>query len=87
MTSYPIRCSNCEALALFKIASVWTDGLIRELKSYGFACPDCVEAELASAVQRRAVCRIAPGEVIETPEVYPLSQSKITHHASNGGHQ
>ncbi len=61
---YPVVCHTrgCPRPATFKLGAVWADGGTRELKTYSLCCPTCLPAELASARDRRELCRLAPGE-------------------------
>jgi hypothetical protein len=76
MPPYPVLCygPGCTAPAMYKIAARWSDGTTAELKTYGLACPDCLPAQLARAVERRAACRLAPGETLDAPGVYELAR-------------
>lgn len=74
MPHYSVLCytSGCGLPAAFKIAARWSDGTTRELKTYSLACPECVPVLYASAAERRRSCRLAPGEILDGPEVYEL---------------
>ena len=66
--AYPVTC-GCGAAATHKIAARWSDGVTVELKTYALCCANCAEAELASALTRRAACRLTHGETLELPGV------------------
>jgi hypothetical protein len=74
MPPYPVLCyaPGCREPAAFKIASVWSDGVTRELKTYSLACPACLPGLYPSAVAKQAACRLIPGESLERPGVYEL---------------
>ena len=72
MTNYPVLCA-CGTAATHKIAASWSDGSIVELKTYALCCAECIDEELASAVTRRAACRLTHGETLEQPAVFERS--------------
>ena len=74
MPPYPVMCyaPDCPNEAAFKVAARWSDGLTDELKTYYLACPACLPKLYASAVAKRAACRLAAGETLEAPGVYEL---------------
>jgi hypothetical protein len=76
MSPYPVRCyaPGCAKPAAFKIAARWSDGLTHELKTYSLACPDCLPALFRRAGEKRAACRLAPGETLDEPGVYELTR-------------
>src|SRR4051812_31220789 len=78
MPSYPIRCytSSCNQLACYKIAARWSDGVTGELKTYGVCCSECLEDWYKRARERRAACRLAPGETLEEPGIYQLEHGQ-----------
>jgi hypothetical protein len=75
---YPVMCyaPRCPNLAAFKVAARWSDGVTHELKTYYLACPVCLPKLFASAVTKRAECRLAPGETLEAPGIYELSRGE-----------
>jgi hypothetical protein len=75
MPPYPVMCyaAGCPNRAAFKIAARWSDGLTDELKTYSLACAECLATLHATAVAKRAACRLAPGETLETVGVYELT--------------
>jgi hypothetical protein len=74
MSPYPVLCyaAGCSALAVFKVAARWSDGTTAELKTYSLSCAACLPKLFASAMEKRAACRLAPGETLEVPGVYEL---------------
>jgi hypothetical protein len=74
MPPYPVMCyaPGCANPAAFKVAARWSDGLTDELKTYYLACETCLPALYASAVAKRAACRLAAGETLDAPGVYEL---------------
>ena len=76
MPPYPVMCyaPGCANPAAFKVAARWSDGLTDELKTYYLCCEACLPKLYASAVAKRAACRLAPGEKLEAPGIYDLSR-------------
>ncbi|VTS05227.1 hypothetical protein [Tuwongella immobilis] len=74
MPPYPVRCYavGCGELASFKIAARWSDGVTAELKTYALSCPRCVSQLFQAAQERRAQCRLAPGETLEPTRVFTM---------------
>lgn len=78
MPHYPVTCYSpgCSNLARFKIAARWSDGLTHELKTYFLACEECLTGLYASAVAKRATCRLAPEELLDAPGIYELHRGE-----------
>ena len=78
MSPYPVRCyaAGCDAPAAYKVAARWSDGVTHELKTYSLACPKCLPALFADAVQRRAACRLTVGETADEVGVYDLTRGE-----------
>jgi hypothetical protein len=78
MLSYPVRCytRGCEALAVYKIAARWSDGLTQELKTYALTCPGCLAESFRRSRAKQATCRLAPGETLEAPGIYELAHGR-----------
>ena len=76
MSPYPVLCysAGCSAPAVYKVAARWSDGTTAELKTYSLACAACLAKLFASAVAKRAACRLAPGESLDSPGVYELTR-------------
>jgi hypothetical protein len=75
MSPYPVICymPGCRALAVYKIAARWSDGTTHELKTYALTCAACLPSQFASAVAKRAACRLTAGETLDAPGVYDLA--------------
>jgi hypothetical protein len=71
---YPVRCytRGCQALAVYKIAARWSDGVTQELKTYALACPACLAESFHRSRVKQAACRRAAGETLESPGIYEL---------------
>jgi hypothetical protein len=76
MPPYPIYCSTegCKAVAIYKIAARWTDGVVGELKTYGLCCEEHLPAAFVRAKQK--TCRLTTGETLEEPGVYHLEHGR-----------
>jgi hypothetical protein len=72
--SYPILCytPGCGRPAVYKIAACWSDGLTAELKTYSLCCAECLPESFRRSREKKAACRLAPGEVLEPPGIYRL---------------
>ena len=75
-SGYEIRCGapGCDKPAALKIAARWTNADSQEFKTYSICCEACRESEWKSAKERRANCRLAPGEEIGELEVLALQK-------------
>lgn len=78
MPPYAVLCyaPGCEEPAEYKIAAAWSDGVIRELKTYFLACPKCVVGLYQIAQPKKAACRLAAGETLSDPMVYELARGQ-----------
>jgi hypothetical protein len=78
MPPYPIYCGTpgCPNLALYKIAARWSDGVIRELKTYGLCCAQCLPKLFAQSRAKQTACRLTTGETLEPPGVYRLERGQ-----------
>jgi hypothetical protein len=76
MSPYPVLCyaAGCSAPAVYKVAARWSDGTTAELKTYALSCAACLPDLFARAAEKRAACRLAPGETLEAPGVYELAR-------------
>jgi hypothetical protein len=74
MPPYPIPCyrAGCGRLAVFKIAARWSDGITEELKTYALSCEECLADWFRRSREKQAVCRRAPGEILEPPGIFDL---------------
>jgi hypothetical protein len=71
---YQPTCSSprCGKPALFKIAAPWSNGTSRELKSYGLACEDHRDSQLALAKIHGKGITLAEGETLGDVGLYRL---------------
>lgn len=78
MPSYPIYCytKDCKNLALYKIASRWSDGVVHELKTYALCCADCLPRWFQASCQKQTACRLTPGESLDRPGIYSLQKGQ-----------
>ncbi len=77
MPPYAVTCQRCGAAAAFKIAARWSDGHTEELKTYALCCPGCVGPLYPAACAKQSACRLAPGEILDTPCVFELSHGRL----------
>jgi hypothetical protein len=82
MPPYPIYCyrAACERLAEYKIAARWSDGVTEELKTYALSCGECLAQWFHTARAKQVACRLAAGEVLETPGIYHLERGQRDQH-------
>src|SRR5438445_9721754 len=78
MPPYPIYCyrQGCGKLAVYKIAARWSDGVTQELKTYALTCADCLPDWFRRSRAKQSACRLAPGEVLESPGIYELVRGR-----------
>jgi len=78
MPPYPIYCytRGCGQLAVYKIAARWSDGVTGELKTYALSCAKCLPDWFRRSRAKQAVCRLAPGEILESPGIYSLERGR-----------
>src|SRR5439155_16343332 len=78
MPAYPILCyrKGCGKPAVYKIAARWSDGVTQELKTYALTCADCLPDWFRRSLAKQAVCRLAPGEALESPGIYELARGR-----------
>jgi hypothetical protein len=81
MPPYPVHCytPGCGELALYKIASRWSDGITGELKTYALSCATCLHDWFHKSQVKQAACRLAPGESLEAPGIYLLARGQHDH--------
>jgi len=81
MPPYPLVCYHpgCGRPALYKIASRWSDGLTRELKTYALSCEECLGEQFRRALAKQTTCRLAVGESLERPGIYLLAHGRRDH--------
>jgi hypothetical protein len=78
MPAYPIHCHTpgCPELAVYKIAARWSDGVTQELKTYALTCSGCLAEAFRRSLVKKAACRLAPGEMLETPGIYEMARGQ-----------
>ena len=78
MPSYPIYCttSGCKNLAAYKIAAIWTDGVQRELKTYGLACEDCLPMLFRKSREKQKACHLTQAETLDPPGIFHLEHGR-----------
>ena len=78
MPPYEILCQTpaCARPAVFKIASRWSDGGTRELKTYFLTCEECRDACLRQAAEKKQQCRLTAGETLSEPEAFGLIRGR-----------
>lgn len=76
--SYPVLCyePGCTQAAEYKIAAQWSDGLTRELKTYGLTCAGHLRAWYVKSLQKQAACPRAEDETLEPPGIYRLNAQR-----------
>lgn len=75
---YPIYCygKDCPNEAVYKVAARWSDGVRSELKTYGLACPDCLEQLFRTSREKQRIGRLAPNETLEPVGIYDLTRGQ-----------
>jgi hypothetical protein len=78
MPPYPVLCyqAGCGQPAVYKIAARWSDGITQELKTYALCCADCLGDWYRISRHKQAVCRRAPGEILEPPSIFELAHGQ-----------
>jgi len=78
MTLTVVRCSapDCHEPACYKIAALWSDGSLAELKTYGFACSEHLGVVFRAAEERRREYATSPSETVEEIAIYRYEQGK-----------
>lgn len=78
MPAYVVNCYgvDCTYEAIYKIAAHWSDGQIRELKTYSLACDRCRDALFEQAQIKKNACRLTDGETLSDPVVFPLVRGR-----------
>ena len=76
--TYRVLCGTegCTELARFKIAAEWSNGTTRELKTYGLACEQHLEAEYRRSLLKQQSCRLTEGERLSPPEIFRLEPGR-----------
>lgn len=72
---YAISCSwpGCGEPPRYKVAALWSDGPLRELKNYGLVCEAHREALLARALSHRACLAVRDDEQVGPVEVFEVA--------------
>jgi hypothetical protein len=78
MPAYTVLCytRDCGQKAVYKIAARWSDGITGELKTYALSCASCLPAWFRTARAKQTLCRLAPGEVLQPPNIYHLERGQ-----------
>jgi hypothetical protein len=73
---YPVMCytKGCTNPAVYKIAAQWSDGVVKELKTYGLTCVDCLPRWFQQSRKKQAACRLTAGESLDSPGIYRLER-------------
>ncbi len=76
MPPYPIYCytKSCKNLAQYKIAARWSDGVVKELKTYGLCCEECLSKWFLRGRESYQKCLLIPGETLDPPGIYQLQR-------------
>ncbi len=71
---YEPQCSypECERPAIYKVAAPWTNGTVRELKTYGMSCSGHRTSILARGRSHREGLLLAEGESVGRVGLYQL---------------
>jgi hypothetical protein len=78
MYSRDVRCGTkgCTHHAAYKIASPWTYGHFKELKSYGLACSDHFGDAFREAQRRRKLHELSVDETVGEIGLYRFEKGK-----------
>lgn len=78
MPSYPLYCykKGCGKLAVYKIASRWSDGITSELKTYALSCPECLADWFYQSLRKQKAGRLVAGEKLEPPGIFNLARGQ-----------
>ena len=63
---------GCARTASHKVAAPWSDGPLRELKTYGVTCLEHADLLLERVVRKRAALRLSPGETLGDVRLFEL---------------
>jgi hypothetical protein len=77
-----VRCSwpECPEPAIYKVAALWSDRRLSELKTYGFACVDHVEDVFRGAEARWLAYEPDPEERLREVGIYCLEPGRSDRH-------
>jgi hypothetical protein len=75
---YPVLCTTegCRAEARYKIAAIWNDGTIQELKTYGLTCEEHLEGQFRRGRDKQRSCRLAEGETLSPPQIFRIEAGR-----------
>ena len=75
---FVVRCTmqGCQETAGYKIASEWSDGTTKELKTYGLACEKHLEALFRRSREKQRGCHVAEGESLSTPHIFRIETDR-----------
>lgn len=78
MPSYPIYCytKGCKNLAAYKIAANWSDGVQKELKTYGLVCEDCLPLWFRQSREKQRACHLTHGETLDPPGIFQIERGR-----------
>ena len=80
MTRVPfvVRCTaqGCPEPAVYKIAAEWSDGTIKELKTYALACEKHLELQFRRSREKQRCCRVAEGESLGAPGIFRIDEGR-----------
>jgi hypothetical protein len=76
MPPYPIYCitPGCKNLAGYKIASQWSDGVQRELKTFALSCEGCLAKWFQASRAKAKGSRLTANETLDPPGIYRLER-------------
>jgi hypothetical protein len=64
--------TGCDHPAIYKIATLWSDGTSHELKNYGLVCEAHRHSQLTLARNHHQALRLSDGESVGAVELYVL---------------
>jgi hypothetical protein len=81
LENYFVRCylPNCPREAEYKIASLWSDGMTSELKTYSLCCEECLPKAFQLSHQKQQACRTAVVETLLPPGIYRIRRGLRDH--------
>lgn len=68
---------DCDRPPVVKIAAVWSNGPLQELKNYGLACQEHCDRLLALAAERRRGLAISDDEQVGPVQAIALPASRV----------
>jgi hypothetical protein len=78
MPPYQVACCgpDCKHPAAYKIAARWSDGVVRELKTYGLCCDAHLADGFRRALAKQQACHLTAGETLDPPGIYRLHRGQ-----------